>query len=225
MNYTANTPTQFADAEVIQQVLQGHTALFEILIRRYNAQLYKIGRVYGFNHQDTEDLMQETYINAYQYLKRLESQTAFKAWLIKIMLHHCYHKMQKHNRQYAKETNTKQHSNIELMGLLNTYNDTANAYLRKEFIRVIECSLNKLPEDYRLTFVLRELAGLSVAETAELMSTTITNVKVRLNRARLMLRKEIEQLYSPEDIYEFNLIYCDKIVTAVMSKIKEMMTE
>ena len=73
MNNTLNIPVQYTDAEVIERVLQGNTALFEILIRRYNALLYKTGRAYGFNHQDTEDLMQETYVNAYQHLRKLES--------------------------------------------------------------------------------------------------------------------------------------------------------
>jgi RNA polymerase sigma-70 factor (ECF subfamily) len=58
-----------------------------------------------------------------------------------------------------------------------------------------------------------------VADTAELLNITTSNVKVRLNRAKMMLRKEIEKIYSPEDIYEFNLIYCDKIVNEVMKKI------
>ncbi len=85
--------------------------------------------------------------------------------------------------------------------------------------KVIEASLEKLSEDYRMTFALRELTGLSVDETAEIMNTTPSNVKVRLNRAKMMLRKEIEKTYTPEDIYEFNLIYCDKIVDGVMKEI------
>ncbi len=75
--------------------------------------------------------------------------------------------------------------------------------------------------DYRMTFTLRELTGLSITETAELMSVTSSNVKVRLNRAKLMLRKEIEKIYSTADIYEFNLIYCDRIVNAVMKCCEE----
>jgi hypothetical protein len=54
---------QYADTEVIKDILSGNTAMFEILIRRYNPFLYKIGRSYGFNHHDTEDLMQEAYVN------------------------------------------------------------------------------------------------------------------------------------------------------------------
>jgi RNA polymerase sigma-70 factor (ECF subfamily) len=92
----------------------------------------------------------------------------------------------------------------------------------KELGQVIEQTLNNLPENYRITFTLRELSGLNVHETAEIMNTTEANVKVRMNRARLMLRKEIEKIYSADEIYEFNLIYCDRIVKRVMDKIANL---
>jgi RNA polymerase sigma-70 factor (ECF subfamily) len=69
-------------------------------------------------------------------------------------------------------------------------------------------------------FSLRELSGLNTNETAEALGITPVNVKVRLNRARHMLRAVIEKMYAPEDIFEFNLIYCDKIVDHVMKEIK-----
>lgn len=75
--------------------------------------------------------------------------------------------------------------------------------------------------DYRLVFTLREVNGLNVAETADALNISETNVKVRLNRAKTMLRKEVEKSYSAEDIFEFNLVYCDAMVQRVINKIKE----
>lgn len=181
--------------------------------------LYKTGRGYGFNHQDTEDLMQETFINSYQSLSKFQNRSSFKTWLIKIMLNQCYHKSHKHSYQKEQLIEGLVNNNSEAMFLKAKHNDTAKSIINKELSKVIETSIEKLPEDYRTTFTLRELTGLSVAETAELMQTSTTNVKVRLNRAKLMLRNEIEKVYSPEDVYEFNLIYCDKIVDAVMKRI------
>ena len=216
---TLNSVQTYSDSEVIQEVLLGNTALFEILIRRYNPVLYKTGRGYGFNHQDTEDLMQETFINSYQSLSKFQNRSSFKTWLIKIMLNQCYHKLHKYSYQKEQSIEGLVNNNSESMFLKAKHSDTAKSIINKELNEIIEASIEKLPEDYRITFTLRELTGLSVAETAELMQTSTTNVKVRLNRAKLMLRKEIEKVYSPEDIYEFNLIYCDKIVDAVMKKI------
>ena len=209
----------YSDEEAIKEILSGNPALFEILIRRYNPYLYKTGRGYGFNHQDTEDLMQETFINCYQNLASFQHRSSFKTWLIKIMIHQCYHKAHKRSYQNEKPTEGFFNINSESMFLKPKQGDPGKTILNKELSHVIEAAINKLPQDYRVTFTLRELTGLNVFETADMMHTTTSNVKVRLNRAKMMLRKEIEKIYSSDDIYEFNLVYCDKIVNAVMPRI------
>jgi RNA polymerase sigma-70 factor (ECF subfamily) len=196
--------------------------MFEIVMRRYNSILYKTGRAYGYNHHDTEDLMQETYINAFQSLAKFENRSSFKTWLLRIMLNLCYHKVHKYSYRNEQITDVSDHYKPEMMFETSNQGDVIKTVMKKELSNVIEGSLNKIPEDYRITFTLRELAGLSVNETAELMNTTTSNVKVRLNRAKMMLRKEIEKIYSSEDIYEFNLIYCDKVVDVVMKRILKL---
>jgi RNA polymerase sigma factor (sigma-70 family) len=212
---------QYADSEIISNVVAGNTAIFEMLIRRYNPYLYKIGRSYGFNHQDTEDLMQETFINCYINLKQFAERSSFKTWLIKIMLNECYRKA--HKKSYTKEQPADilpGHSTFTFLN--NSNSENHNVMVNKELNKVVEDCLQKLQPDYRTTFTLRELIGLNIAETAEIMHTSAANVKVRLNRAKAMLRKEIEKVYTPEDIYEFNLIYCDRIVDIVMKKIDQI---
>ncbi len=221
-NNTFTKIQQYSDVEVIDQILQGNTSLFEILIRRYNPLLYKTGRAYGYNHQDTEDLMQETFINTYQSLSKLQNRSSFKTWIIKIMLHQCYHKSQKHSYQKERAIDILDNNKSQLMFLNNNHSDPGKSFVNKELSHVIETTLSKLPEEYRMTFTLRQLTGLNVAETAALMNTTTSNVKVRLSRAKIMLRKEIENIYSPQDIYEFNLIYCTRIVHAVMNRVQEL---
>jgi RNA polymerase sigma factor (sigma-70 family) len=209
---------QYSDPEVILEILSGNSALFEILIRTYNPVLYKIGRGYGYNHHDTEDLMQETFISSFQNLSKFENRSSFKTWIIRIMLNKCYHKAQ-HSYQKKPTIEISVDKNSGSMFLTEKSTNPDSSFVNKELKSVIEAALSKLPEDYRMTFTLRELTGLSVAETAELLNINSSNVKVRVNRAKAMLRKEIEKIYAAEDIYEFNLIYCDKIVDAVMKKI------
>jgi len=209
----------YTDAEVINGILSGNKSLFEILIRRYNPDLYKIGRGYGFSHQDTEDLMQETFISSFQNLSKFENRSSFKTWIIRIMLNQCYHKSHKLDYQNKPGIEISVNQNSGAMYLTTKHSNPDRSVVNKELKNVIETALKNLPEDYRMTFILRELTGLNVAQTAELLNITTANVKVRLNRAKMVLRKEIEKIYSPEDIYEFNLIYCDKIVDEVMKKI------
>ena len=206
--------------EIIHKVIGGEVELYEILIRRYNSFLYRIGRVYRYNHQDTEDLMQETYISAYCSLAKFENRSSFKTWFTRIMLNHCYQRKQKLSFKNEIITDDLQlaKSNVMLHPSMNSEKITAN----KELGRVLENAIHIIPEDYRLVFTLRELNGLSVAETAESLDISESNVKVRLNRAKTMLRAEIEKMYSPQEIFEFNLVYCDGMVKRVMEKINEL---
>ena len=212
--------TQYEDREIIHEVIAGNIPVFEMLIRRYNPYLYKIGRSYGFNHHDTEDLMQETFISSYINLRQFAERSSFKTWLVKIMLGQCYRKSQKLSFQNEHPTEFLS-DNSPSMFLQNDQTEHMDQVARREFNNVVEASLQKLPEDYRITFVLRELTGLSIAETSELMNATTANVKVRLNRAKIMLRKEIEKTYGPKDIFEFNLVYCDGMVAKVMKHIMQ----
>ena len=209
---------QFSELELIHKILSGETAHFELIIRRYNPYLYKVGRGYGFSHADTEDIMQDTYISVYTHLRQFASRSSFKTWLVKIMLNHCYRKKKKSG--YRNEILTEQNSNENSTPMFtSSYSDTGKTILNRELGHVLENALNQIPEAYRMVFVLRELNGMNLAETSETLNISETNVKVRLNRAKKMLGKEIEKMYTPEDIYEFNLIYCDRMVERVMKKI------
>ena len=213
-------PVQYNDEEIITGVLGGELAMFELLIRRYNRYLYKVGRSYGYGHEDTQDLMQDTFVNAYCNLSKFEKRSSFKTWIIKIMLNNCYRKKEKFS--FKNETATDINDQSTPMFSNNRQNDTGAAVLNKELGHVVENALENIPFDYRMVFALREITGLSVDATAETMNISQSNVKVRLNRAKAMLRKEIEKSYSMDEIFEFNLIYCDAIVHKVMAKIHSL---
>ena len=91
--------------------------------------------------------------------------------------------------------------------------------MNKELKHVIENALQNIPPNYRIVFTLRELGGFSVSETAAVLGIPESNVRVRFKRAKLMLSTHIEKMYSPEEIYEFNLVYCDSMIKNVMTKI------
>jgi len=210
---------QYTDLEIVQKIVAGEAELFEIIIRRNNPSLYKVGRSYNYNHEDTQDLMQDTYIDAFTSLSKFENRSTFKTWIIKIMLNNCYKKQQRWSSKNIitaeiNEKSTPMYSN-------NQNTDTGKTVMNKELNYVIENALQQIPIDYRMVFSLREVNGLNVLETADALNISEANVKVRLNRAKSMLRKEVEKSYSTEDIFEFNLIYCDRMVENVMSKLKK----
>jgi RNA polymerase sigma factor (sigma-70 family) len=207
---------KYSDAELVERILQGEKALYEIFIRRYNPYLYKTGRSYNYNHEDTEDLMQDTFVDAYKSLSAFESRSSFKTWITKIMLNRCYHKKQKSG--FRNEIITDAPEFVTPM-FTHKVKDPSKIIQNKELGRVIEDALHAIPFDYRMVFSLREVSGFNVSETAALLEISESNVKVRLTRAKSMLRKEIEKKYSAGEIFEFNLVYCDAMVEGVMKRI------
>jgi len=206
----------YSDEEAIRRILQGETALFELLIRRNNSALYKTGRAYNYNHEDTQDLMQDTFLNAYTNLAKFEGRSSFRTWIIKIMLNQCFGRRQKFS--FRNEIAVAVHEKSIPM-FSNQNSDAGKTIANRELSYVIENALGHVPEDYRLVFSLREINGLNVKETADALDISEANVKVRLNRAKAMLRKEVEKSYTAEEIFEFNLVYCDRMVERVMSQL------
>jgi RNA polymerase sigma factor (sigma-70 family) len=205
------------EEEIIDKINGGELILFEILIRRYNPVLYKIAKAYGFNHQDAEDLMQETHIAAYTNLQKFERRSSYKTWLSKIMVNKCLYKL---NYGYYKKEITDSELITEKTMHDPSHDTSVEKFIgNRELSKALEISLQQIPVLYRTVFILREIEGFSIAETADLLSVTPMNVKVRLNRAKAMLQQQLHAFYTSADLFEFNLVYCDKIVQGVFKQI------
>ena len=213
-------PDTISEIELINRIRNGEGELFEILIRRNNPYLYKIGMSYGYRHEDVEDMMQETFIAAYLNLEKFEARSSFKTWITRIMLNQCYQKAQKLSFKNEKANDILNEKTTPMFES-NRSTDTYRSVLNNELSNIIGDALTSIPLEYRMVFSLRELNGMSTAETAEALDISETNVKTRLNRAKHMLREKVEKRYTPEDIFEFNLIYCDRIVEGVMKAIRK----
>lgn len=209
------------DTELIHRITGGDVPIFEILIRRYNPVLYKIARSYGFNHQDAQDLTQDAHVAAYQNLSRFESRASYKTWLSKIMINKCLYKLQYGYKKYEAPVEVTCHPFYTAAANIKN-EQPEEKMMNRELSIVLEQSLQSIPTLYRTVFVFREVEGFSVAETAELLDITATNVKVRLNRAKALLQEEIEKVYSQAEIYSFNLVYCDVVVRNVLERIDSL---
>ncbi len=210
---------KLTETEIIDRITAGEKSLFEIIVRRYNPFLYKVGRSYNYNHEDTQDLMQDTFIDAYRNLQQFEGRADFKTWITRIMLNNCYRKKEK--LSFKNEISTQVNDESTPM-FAHSDNDTNRIIQNRELGHIIEEALSRIPFDYRMVFALREINGMNVAETASLLDITEANVKVRLNRSKAMLRDQIEKTYSAKELFEFNLIYCDGMVEKVMNRIHEI---
>jgi RNA polymerase sigma-70 factor (ECF subfamily) len=202
------------DQLVIKEILKGESELFEILIRKYNSVLYKIARSFGFNHQDAQDLMQDTHIAAYTHLVKFQGRAAYKTWISRIMLNKCIYKLK--YGYFRKETSSEEKELIRLPVYYGSNeNQTERILLNQELAMVLRKCVEVIPAIYRVVFKLRAIEGFSIKETATLLDITSINVKIRLNRARALLRRELEHFYTHNDLYTFNLVHCDAMVKRV----------
>lgn len=196
------------DTEIISRVIAGEKRLFELIIRRHNQRLYRMGMAVLNNEQEVEDAMQTAYINAYMSLEKFQNRAAFSTWLTKIMLNQCLEQKRKNQFIELSEYPHKE----EIM------EEPANDLANKELGKILERSIAALPEKYRLVFVLREIEQLSIRETSETLSIEEANVKVRLNRAKTMLRQDLNS-YVKDHVYGFHLCRCDVMVNNVMRRL------
>jgi RNA polymerase sigma-70 factor (ECF subfamily) len=213
--------SELRDEEVVARVLAGETALFEILMRRYNQRLYRISRVILRNDGEAEDVMQDAYVRAYEHLDQFAGRAAFSTWLTRIAIHEALARKRRGGRMEELDALT---ANGEAMFILKSSEPspeagTANAEARE----LLEQAIDHLPEAYRTIVILREMEEMSVAETAESLGVSDAVVKTRLYRAHAMLRKD---LYArargrTTDLYQFHAMRCDRVVKAVLERIKE----
>ncbi|HEX6181775.1 MAG TPA: sigma-70 family RNA polymerase sigma factor, partial [Chitinophagaceae bacterium] len=159
------------------------------------------------------------FMNAYVSLEKFEQRSSFKTWVIRIMLNQCYKKSQKLSFKNEKASGSQDNEQVTPLFQNQRTMDIFNTVVNRELSHVIGEAITRMPLDYRMVFSLRELNGMSTAETAEALDISEANVKVRLNRAKRMLRSVVEKMYAPEEIFEFHLTYCDRIVQRVMNEI------
>lgn len=201
-----NKSDVITDEELVARILTGEKRQFEPLIRKYNQRLYRIGMSILEDEAETEDAMQVAYINAYEHLDSFEKRSSFGTWITQIMLNQCYEQKRKKRPLL---------SIFELSDNFISMKTPANELTNKELSNVLEQAIAQLPEKYRLVFVMREMEDMSVRETSTALNIEETNVKVRLNRAKTMLRENLNG-YMKDHVYSFHLAKCDRIVTHIM---------
>ena len=206
-----------ADTEIIARILQGQKDLYAVIVRRYNQRLYRVGMSIINDDAEVEDVMQVAYIKAYENLGKFEGKSSFSTWLTRILINESLFRLKKrknsiHLNDDIMKTEIFQQHIIDVKTPVLTI-------LNSELKTILEKSIRQLPEKYRTVFVMREIINMNIAETKECLDISEVNVKVRLNRAKALLRNSLNKYYKNEDILHFHLTRCDRIVERVMNSI------
>lgn len=211
-----------SDEEVVKRVLAGETELFEIIMRRHNQRLFRVARSVLRNDDEAEVVMQDAYVSAYLHLDQFAERARFSTWLTRIAYHESLARLRRNKRFVALDTFAESQLEYDPM-MVSPERNPEQRVLDKELQSVLEDSLDALPDNYRSVFALREIEGLDTAETAECLGISPESVKVRLFRARRLLRHMIydRSAGAIHGAYHFNLIRCDRVVEAVLRRIRE----
>jgi RNA polymerase sigma factor (sigma-70 family) len=199
-----------SDEEIVRRVLEGEKELYELILRRYNPRLFRVARTYVNDPDDAEDVVQQAHINAYEHLRSFEGRSKFSTWLTRIAINEAMLRSRVRLRSVPLEPERLQSARDE---------NPAEKAMHEELKKELERTIDALPLPYRSVFVMRAVEGMSVAETGAALGISIANVKVRLNRARAMLRERIGEEYRELPVYDFDLVRCDRIVAAVLTRV------
>jgi RNA polymerase sigma-70 factor (ECF subfamily) len=214
----ASLPAQrSSDEQLIARILAGESGLFELLMRRNNARLYRAIRAVVHDEDTVEELMQQAYLLAFARLQQFAGRSGFSTWLIRIGLNEALQKV-RHDRRWPVVAVDQ----LEEEGSMGeeTSLGPEQRLGRAELVHVLEQLVDGLPPLYRTVFVLRAVEELSTEETAEALGLSEDVVKQRLFRARQTLRRALERSTGEtlRELYPFEARRCDRVVAGVLER-------
>jgi RNA polymerase sigma-70 factor (ECF subfamily) len=184
------------DFDLIQRINSGQIDQFHELVKRYEHKLYNFSLRMCREHQDAEDMVQDTFLNVFRYLKDFRYETKFKNWLYKVAASSCIKKRRKSKFAPERELSLDEFRPSDEAETPDQVPEWAQMPLDKllnaELTGAVHQGILAIPKKYRMVIVLRDIEGFSTAETAQILNLSPANVKVRLHRARLFLRNKLK---------------------------------
>ena len=210
-----------ADGELIEAIRAGETALYETLMRRYNQRLYRIARVILRNPEEAEDVVQEAYVRAYTHLDQFAGAAKFSTWLTKIAIHEALARLHKRSRMGEADSTKDTEKSGGIESLKSTSQNPEEQIFEKQVLELLEAAVEALPDNLRSVFLMREIEEMSTAETAECLGLSESAVKIRLHRARKLLRQNLYSRVGAVSSQAFRFLgeRCDRVIHAVMERI------
>ena len=207
-----------SDNEIVQRILGGDTDLYQIIIRRYNRRLYRVAWAIVQDQHETEDVVQETYVRAYEHLSQFAGRSLFSTWLTRIAVHEAWRRMRHQSKECEIDT-----AAALLRKAFRVTHTPEDDLLTSEARTVLEQAIDALPETLRTLFVMRSLEEMSILEIAKCLEISEEAVKMRLLRARLALRRTLYERTGATSSKAFQFLgeRCDRVTMRVLSRITE----
>ena len=192
--------TNFNDKELVKLLKQGNISAFEEVVKRYSARVYSMGYRMTRNTQDTEEVLQDTFVTVFRKINAFQGKSSLSSWIYRVSVNTALMKLRKRrsDRSSLLEDAIPNYRDSEALSDNSFRQENTGSFLREK----IQSAILELPEEYRAVFVLRDIDGLSTKDVCRILQVTSPAVKSRLHRARLVLRKQLKEIHSGEGMQE-----------------------
>jgi RNA polymerase sigma-70 factor (ECF subfamily) len=175
------------DAALVDRVRGGDRSAFGELVKRYQGKVYRLALRFAGSPEEAQEVLQETFLNAFRNLEGFRAESAFSSWLYRITVNAALMHLRKGRAGPQRIALEDLPASVGLVG-----GEWPDAEMdRREIAEVLAKALDEMPEMARAVFVLRDVEDLSTEQVAEILEITVPTVKTRLHRARLFLRERL----------------------------------
>jgi RNA polymerase sigma-70 factor, ECF subfamily len=195
------------EAELVAQAQSGGVEAFTELVNRYERNIYRLARHITQNPEDAEDILQETFLKAYEHLRDFQGNSKFYTWLVRIAVNQSLMKLRKRKSDASVSLDDPYDTGEEnLVREIAVWEpNPEQTYSQEEMRAILEKAVDSLPPTFRAVFALRDIEELSTEETAAILNLSIPAVKSRLLRARLRLREKLTRYFKRkgDDLFDY----------------------
>jgi RNA polymerase sigma-70 factor (ECF subfamily) len=185
------------DMALVHACKSGDAAAFEQLVKRYDRRLFSIAQHVTHNREDAQDAVQEAFLKVFRRLTQFQENSQFSTWLFRITVNESLMKLRKQrsNREVSLDEDFQNDGGMAWFDVADWDPNPEELYRGTELRDILRRTLQELQPGLRVVFVLRDIEGLSIDETAEVLGLTAVAVKARLRRARLQLRERLTSYF------------------------------
>lgn len=215
------------DNALVVLAREGSEAAIRTIVRRHNQRLFRVARAILRNDAEAEDAVQQSYVNAFTHLDGFRGDAALSSWLTRIAVNEANGRLRTRRPTApieALDLAPQNSANIIQFPLVNPEPDPEAEMSRTEIRDLLERAVDTLPEGFRSVFVMRDIEGMSIEETAGLLSLKPETVKTRLHRARKLMREAIatELSGAVSQLFPFDGIRCVHMADRVLADLRAL---
>ena len=185
------------ELDLVTRAREGDAEAFSALIRRYEGKIFRLAMNITQNREDSEDVLQEAFLKAYEHLDQFQGNSKFYTWIVRIAVNQALMKLRKRksDRSVSLDEQIDTGEDTVVREIAAWDPDPEEQYSQEELNSILTEAVDELAPIYRTVFTLRDVDGLSTEETAEALELSIPAVKSRLLRARLQLRERLTRFF------------------------------